>query len=177
MSTQASWNATARSKPRSVTKNLTIQGGYRVYDWEGTPAHTTAPAVFDAQGQGRVMVITNNSAPVISGLHFTHGSGIQGGGLYVKDARPSLSWCQFFTNQASGDGGGIFVGGSSTVQAENIRIYGNSVNGRGGGLTAGLGSTLTMTNTWVYGNTAARRRRRTGLTGRDDAAGQSDTDR
>jgi hypothetical protein len=140
-----------------ITKNVTVRGGYRVYDWETLPAPSTEPSVLDAQGQGRVMVVTGNSAPVISGLRFTHGSGAQGGGLYVLDAQPSLAWCQFTANQASSDGGGLFVGGSSTVQAENTRIYSNTAGGMGGGLAAGAGSTLTMNNTWMYDNTADER--------------------
>jgi len=65
--------------------------------------------------------------------------------------------CQFSANQASADGGGLFLGGSSTVQAENTRIYSNTAGGIGGGLAAGAGSTVTMNNTWIYDNTAAQR--------------------
>jgi len=34
-----------------ITKNVTVRGGYRIYDWESLPAPSTEPSVLDAQGR------------------------------------------------------------------------------------------------------------------------------
>ncbi len=83
-----------------ISKSITIQGGYTVTNWT-TPYPITQPTTLDAQGQGRVLYITNDITATIAGLDITGGFTVwpssnpwrdgAGGGVYVYAATVTLS--------------------------------------------------------------------------------------
>lgn len=151
-------------------KAVTIQGGYTLSDWT-VPDPVAHPTTLNAQGQGRVLVIAGEVAPVIEGLRLTGGdaSGLggtswsdAGGGIYVLTATVTVSHCVVYGNIAStsiwgGAGGGIYLGASPAVVSGNIirdNIAGTVGEGYGGGLILEA-SGATISGNEIYSNTAS----------------------
>ena len=60
------------------------------------------------------------------------------------------------TNVSTGEGGGIFLSGTSTLSATNLTVSNNTSGNNGGGLRAtGTGTNMTLTNLLVSRNTAS----------------------
>jgi hypothetical protein len=133
-----------------LSKSITIRGGYTTTNWASSdPAHY--PTTFDAQGQGRVLLITGPITVTVEGLRITGGDAAKagenndydydcGGGIYVATATVVLS-----DNVISGNtvgngfvcGGGLFLYRSDNSFLYNNLIDGNLADGmysRGGGL-------------------------------------------
>ena len=115
-----------------ISKTITIQGGYTLTD--GTTAYPiTQPTTLDAQGGGRVIYISGDISPTLSGLRITGGNADAGGGVYVLTATVTLSNNTIFSNTAT-TGGGLYLDDShSTIMSGNI-ISTNIANYFGGGL-------------------------------------------
>lgn len=137
-----------------IYKNLTVRGGYLPPDWN-TYRGQAAPTILDAQGLGRVLVITGTTQARLEGLFVTggratylggSGSSDAGGGVYVFSATVVISDCQLYANQAvtatqdyrMGYGGGICI-----IRGRNSLVAGNTIrqntassrwHGHGGGL-------------------------------------------
>lgn len=116
-----------------VDKTLTIRGGYHPSTWGYDPALNAT--ILDAQGQGRVMTIIGEVAPVIEGLRFTNGSAQTGGGLYVYSATATLRQNRIYSNAATYSGAGLYLLYSPSI-IQNNQVYSNvtGANGHGGGL-------------------------------------------
>ena len=150
-----------------ISKTVIVRGGYTT-DWQTSDPDANRTTL-NAEGQGRVMVITGTIAPTVEGLRMTGGnaSGLggttgggheydAGGGLYVHTASPVISNCAIISNTADeGFGGGLFLDKSEAV-IENNMILGNSA-GAGGGLSAIGGPSYypTLTGNIVVSNTAS----------------------
>jgi uncharacterized repeat protein (TIGR01451 family) len=104
-----------------ISKSLTLEGGY---DSRFNPTGT--PAILDADGLGRVVVVTNTGlAPsvIISRLIMTGGDaaglGGDGGGLYNFDSTLSVRGSVISGNQATLGGGVYNVTGTLTLGGSN----------------------------------------------------------
>jgi len=156
-----------------ISQSLTVQGGYPV-GFSGPPDPILNPTRLDAQGQGRVMVISGTQAIVsIAGLEMIGGdaSGLgggvwqdAGGGVYVSGATVTLTDCRIFGSTASqtsdGLGGGLYAGAGAQVTLNNVQVDQNisgnnaSFNGSGGGIYADSAA-ITITNALIEQNMAA----------------------
>ena len=74
-----------------------------------------------------------------------------GGGLYVNDASPELSFCLIADN-FSGAGGGAYIRDPSTVVMTNTTVANNSAGSYGNAVYMRDGATLNLLNTIVWGN-------------------------
>ena len=150
-----------------ISKTVTIQGGYTTTNWT-SPDPAANPTTLDAQGLGRVMVISGTIAPTVEGLRITGGdaTGLSGGayqwdaggGVYVYGAGGVLRKCTVYSNTAgSGDvaGGGVYLFGSSVALEDNT-IYYNTADHDGGGVylqssSSSVSRNTVVTNTAQYG--------------------------
>ena len=127
-----------------IAKTLTAQGGYQPPDWT-TPHPATHPTILDAQGAGRVLVITGGAGVVIAGIEITGGDATgaagayagadAGGGVFANNASLELRDCVVRRNHAPGSGGGVCAELSALTLDGNI-ITSNTAGRDGGGLFA-----------------------------------------
>lgn len=139
----------------AITKSVTIRGGYTTLDWD-TPDPVAHPTTLDAQGQGRVLVITGDIAPTIEGLRITGGdatglggvwSGDVGGGIYINGTTAALSDNVVYSNTAC-------VGGGLYLQSSPATMNGNTVSGNTASADAG-GLYLYASRATLNGNTVS----------------------
>ena len=123
-----------------ISKTVTIRGGYTTANWT-TPDPEANPTTLDAQGQGRVLVITGTIAPTVEGLHITGGDAAglggcfvfdAGGGVYIVNASAVISGNLVYSNTAE-MGGGLFLYGSPATLDGNT-VTSNAVDRQGGGV-------------------------------------------
>lgn len=137
-----------------ISKTITVRGGYAITDW--SVSHPlTQPTTLDAQGQGRVLYISGDIAPLIEGLRITGGraDGASGGGVYIDRATATIRDSVVFSNTAQ-DGGGLVLYRSDAALHGNV-ISGNVAAGRGGGVSVVQGEAQIDGNT-VVANEAGR---------------------
>ena len=153
-----------------LSKTLTIRGGYTTTNWS-TPDPETNLTTLDAEGDGRVMVISDTIAVHLEGLRIEGGdaSGLgggpdgrdAGGGLYILTGTVTISNCAIFSNTGSttgqGYGGGLYARGGSVALWHNEIVSnsaGTNVYGYGGGLYLDHGH-ATLVQNEVMSNTAS----------------------
>ncbi len=122
-----------------ISKTVTIRGGYATAFTE-PPDPASRPTVVDAQGLGRVLVITGTITPTIEGLRLTGGDpaglgpfawGDVGGGVYINAATVVLSNVLVYSNTAA-SGGGLFLHtGSMTLTHSSVASNTSSSSGAG----------------------------------------------
>lgn len=133
----------------AITETLTLRGGYSPTNWNVSDPDAQ-PTILDAQGLGRVMVISGTVSPVISGFHITGGNATGLGG-----ALSLPGWCTRNNWPVEG-GGGIFVIRASATIQDN-RIYSNvgattpGIRGGGGGILLNC-SSATVKDNIITGN-------------------------
>jgi predicted outer membrane repeat protein len=116
-----------------------------------------AACIIDCQGLGRGFVFAagEDSTSAVWGVTITNGDAVDGGGIYVNTTAacgPTLrnnviSYCS-----ASGDGGGIWIGGRTKVIHD--RLSRNTAGGNGGGIYVADG--VTLSDNLIDYNSAAR---------------------
>jgi hypothetical protein len=158
VSTRAGFTQTAY-----LSKSITIRGGYTTTNWASSDP-TDYPTTLDAQGQGRVLVITGPITVTVEGLRITGGDAAKagedndydydcGGGIYVATATVVLS-----DNVISGNtvgngfvcGGGLFLYRSNNSFLYNNLVDSNLADGmysRGGGVVVVDSSAILRGNT------------------------------
>jgi hypothetical protein len=153
-----------------ITKSVTIRGGYTIENWSA-PDPAANPTTLDAQGQGRVLVISGTIAPTVEGLRITGGDATGlggdlwgrdgGGGVYVWEAAPTISGCVVTNNTASrsewASGGGLFLRYGAAILSRNTVVSNTASTGGqgcGGGLSLRGGNPILSGNT-VVSNTAS----------------------
>ena len=132
-----------------LTKTLTLRGGYTTANWT-TPNPEANPTTLDAEGEGRVMVISPTITVHLEGLRFVGGdaTGLGGGPTNALGGEPPIKDA----------GGGLYIL-TATVTISDSAIFSNTASasperpGCGGGLYARAGS-VTLTNNTVVSNTA-----------------------
>lgn len=142
----------------TLDKAITLAGGYHP-DFSTVPDPTTYPTTLDALGEGRVLHITGDIAPVVEGLRITGGDAAGqggagpdddgGGGIFVEGGAPTIRDCWIYGNTAD-IGGGVLLGNTTAALIDNA-IYENSA-GDGGGVGTGFASPI-ITGNEIYSNT------------------------
>ena len=113
-----------------LTKTVTLRGGYDL-SFADPPYPNANPTTLDAQGAGRVVIISG-AGPTIEGFIITGGNGdFSGGGIKVENGSPTIRDNQIVDNVANGDGGAIFVNRGS-ARILNNRIISNTATWAGG---------------------------------------------
>ena len=139
----------------TLDRTLTLQGGWsHDFSVRDTTVHTTT---LDAQGMGRVLLVSGDVSPIIEGFVVTGGLADDGGGIYIFNSSPTIQDNTFQGNSATGlygYGGGIYISsGSPTIQDNTFQ--GNSATyGDGGGIYHESGNPTIQDNTF-QGNSAA----------------------
>jgi len=155
-----------------LSQTVTVRGGYSddfsAWDLE------LYPTTLDAQGLGRVLVITGSITPTIEGLRITGGdaSGLggwkgdpanydAGGGMYVYGATPAISRCVIYSNTAStldsGFGGGLYLEGVTTLTSNTVQenVASTANYGVGGGMYLRYSDGSTLSGNTILTNTAS----------------------
>jgi hypothetical protein len=109
-----------------------------------------------AQSDLPVVFVDSASPVTLRGLRVTGGSGVNGRGVKIFDARVDLIGCTISQNVADVPGGGFSVAGAGTqVTLTDTLVIGNTGNSSGGADVQGAGSTLTLDAlSRITGNTA-----------------------
>lgn len=128
-----------------IVDGLTLRGG-DIADIGGGAIHI--------DGTGNV------TAPKFINLVIENNYGYHGGGAYVNcsagAATPVFRNCQFLSNLANQNGGGIYCGMNGTpLVADCTFINNETAFGMGGGMHCNLNSPATVTRCWFEGNGAA----------------------
>jgi hypothetical protein len=160
-----------------LSKTLALRGGYTLTNW-AEPDPEANPTILDAQGLGRVLVVSGTITPTIEGLRFTGGGATglggtpagrdAGGGVYIYQAAATISGCVVYSNTATtagwGYGGGLYLEDSAATLQGN-RVQGNIAStadwGTGGGLFLYF-SGATLEGNVVINNTASTTNRGAG---------------
>ena len=142
---------------RDWRTNITTLSG----DLLGDDDYSTMPATNNDENAYHVIFNFNNlidSSAVLDGFHVVGGnSNIAppnhvGGGLYNKQASPTVKNCSFYGNNAGYGGGGNY-NDKSTITLENCIFYNNTGAYRGGAMYSDQ-TTQTMTNCTFFNNHA-----------------------
>jgi len=159
-----------------ISKTVTVRGGYTTSNWDA-PDPDANPTTLDAQGLGRVLVISGTIAPTVEGLRITGGDATGlggttwadtdgGGGVYVYHADPTIAHCYIYSNTATtittnfGCGGGLHLAWSDAVLENNMVVSNTASSGKGGfggGIYLEYSQAMLRYNT-VMSNTAGTRR-------------------
>jgi predicted outer membrane repeat protein len=95
----------------------------------------------------------DSGLPVFRDCTFKCNSAVWGGGLYIRDASPTLENCNITNNTASEKGGGLFIYKNSETQISNSFVVFNNAN-EGGGIYNHNNTELNIINTYISFNTA-----------------------
>ena len=124
-----------------VNKAVTIRGGYSTTNWK-MPFPISQPTTLNAQGQGRVLYITDTVRVTIEGLRITGGNAAgmlgdpsgedAGGGLYGSIATVTISNTQIASNVAQAGGGVYLLNSPDSTLAGNIISNNQGLNRAGG---------------------------------------------
>jgi hypothetical protein len=130
-----------------ISKTVTIQGGYTTTNWN-TPDPDAYPTTLDAEGRGRVLFITGDISPTISGLRITGGDDLglggwdwrsaqldAGGGVYINQAN-TLFEGNIVVDNVSGDGAGIVLIDTPSIVRDNEILSNTAPYGGGMGVYA-----------------------------------------
>jgi len=147
----------------TIAKNITLQS-IDPYDWEIVES-TIINGDTNDDGDGDGTVVTFDSGDYEStfrGFTITNGSADEGGGIYIDDTSPTITNNIIEDNEASYDGGGIYVYGydndPTITITENI-IRNNKTNeyddGGGGGIYVEYDCEVNITGNEITGNYSA----------------------
>lgn len=153
-----------------ISKTVVVRGGYTPADWEYADP-VANPTTLDAEGLGRVLVLSGTISPTIEGLRITGGNATglgggpvgrsAGGGVYLSYSDGLLRNNTIVSNTANtgwvGDGGGLYIlGGAPVLEGNTIRgNVGSTVDdGYGGGLCMAA-SEASLLGNLIEGNIAS----------------------
>ena len=140
-------------------KNVVVTSMYTA----GGDSSLISQTIIDGNGSGPVVTFSNDegSGAVLSGFTITGGSAEKGGGIYVKNASPTLTNlviefnktvnCEVGDYFGNGQGGGIYLESSESF-LQHILVDSNTSAIEGGGIFA-KNSTLQLKQVIVRGNT------------------------
>ncbi len=113
-------------------------------------------ATLDAGGAGTVVTFDSaeGADSILDGFTITGGSGGNGGGIYIGGSSPSIVNNIIHGNTASGEGGGICIYHNAAPSIVNCIVYDNSAN-YGGGIEVYNYSTPTIVNTTIHDNSCS----------------------
>ena len=123
-----------------ITETVTLRGGYTAGNWM-TSDPASNPTILDAQGQGRVLLVSGAISPTIEGLRMTGGDatglggvswGDVGGGGYIAAVALALNESRIDGNHAH-VAGGLFLDRGNVVLSNNT-VVSNTASVDAGGL-------------------------------------------
>jgi len=161
----------------AINKSLTVRGGYAAGNWT-TPDPAAYPTTLDAQGAGRVVLITGTVTVALEGLRITGGNaaglggagtahGVAGGGVWARWAAVTIEDCQIQSNGAysstadwkAGFGGGVYLGECPGPVLKDNAVIDNigslTSHGYGGGVYLLNCDGAHLLHNLVRGNTGA----------------------
>lgn len=148
-----------------ISKTVVVRGGYTNTDWTA-PDPIAFPTLLDAGGLGHVVYVDGNITPTLEGLHLLNGDATGlgggpwaydgvGGGVYVVDAKATISGCIIYQNVAStagwGGGGGIYLWNSPSDLIAND-IFSNTASTSSSNLGEGGGIAMSASPAVLTGN-------------------------
>ncbi len=130
----------------------------------GDPTYVDS-TVIDGDSNGRSVVSFREErnrvipTPVLTGFTIRNGSTDYGGGIYINNVVPSLSHLLVSNNEASRNGGGIYITGQGNEEMEifltSVKIDSNTSGNNGGGICYfETRSLLTINNSIISNNRA-----------------------
>jgi len=145
----------------SITKSITVVGGYAVSDWENSDPSAN-PTIVDAQNAPgrRGIYVGGTSAEVkLAGLTVQHGDNPGGGGgIYAQQAVVSVEQCRLASNSAGGYRGGGLYAHDTALSMQDCEVLDNTA-GSGGGVYVHNAdeTTTTLSHCTIQGNSASSR--------------------
>ncbi|MCB8923715.1 MAG: right-handed parallel beta-helix repeat-containing protein [Ardenticatenaceae bacterium] len=136
----------------TVTTAITLTGGYDAANWGTSPNTQLNPTILDGESTRQVVRIEGDINPVIENFEIVNGrTGTspydKGAGIYNESGSPLIRNNDIHNNQATAGsviGGGIYDGGSATIESNLIHNNSTGNNGQGGGIyIANSGGTAT----------------------------------
>jgi hypothetical protein len=131
----------------TLTHSILLIGG-----WNGSTTFPPIvdpqayPTILDGQSIRRVIYISQNITPTISGFVITHGwSPVSGGGIYSNGSSSLIANNIITDNRAAFYGGGIYLSNSTTTIIGN-QVLSNSVQDGGGGIELNYSSKAVINN-------------------------------
>lgn len=135
-----------------IDKSISLVGGYKATDWEQARYQ---PTLINANGQGYGLYAVAGNVR-IENLHVANGVGQNGAGLFASsNVYLTVRNSVFTSNHATLNGGGVYVGGSGSI--EHCAFYANEAGQRGGGLYLNNLQPFTVRNTIFASNNAGIR--------------------
>lgn len=127
----------------AINKSLRVRGGYPDGNWTA-PDPTAYPTTLDAEGAGRVVLITGTVTVALEGLRISGGNaaglggeawGVAGGGVWARGAAVTIAGCDIRDNAAyplttgwvAGHGGGVYL-----YECPGAVLTGNTIRGNSG---------------------------------------------
>jgi hypothetical protein len=139
----------------AISKSLRLSGGYAAGNWE-TPDASRYPTTLDAEGAGRVVLISGAATVTLEGLRITGGNaaglggtgtyGVAGGGVWAQGAAVTIADCEIRSNAAfsstvgwmAGLGGGVYLRDCPGPELKGNTVVDNAGSlmghGHGGGV-------------------------------------------
>ncbi len=146
-----------------ISKNLSLEGGYTQLDWTLEPSANAYPTYLDANGNGRVVLITSTTAMTVNVFNLNIQNGLahgdeDGGGLYNDQSDLTLNYSNVISNEAR-RGGGIY-NANGDVLLQTVIVTENHANGtssdaaNGGGGIYHQNGRFTILNSQILNNSA-----------------------
>jgi hypothetical protein len=148
------YTRTAQTQVAYLDRSVTLRGGYTAGDWTTSDPEGN-PTVLDAQGQGRVVYVTDDAAPTLDGLIITGGrmDSAQGGGIYLDSGDLSIVSSVITDNHTAGSyGGGIYVENYASLILTDSQVISNSAVNSGGGIKLEAWSSGLLQNSLIAQN-------------------------
>ena len=119
------------------------------------PAVVTA-TIIDGSDAGSVITCNSGEDPntVISGFTVKNGNAYDGGGIYILNSSPTVSYCTFISNTAGDLGGGMFNDAGSSPVVSYCVFTSNVSNWWGGGMSNRNSSSPVVSGCIFSGNSA-----------------------
>lgn len=140
----------------SVTKTITVVGGYDSSNWSAEPNPQLNASILDGQNSKQVIRIEGVVSPTIQGFVIENGRFETGAGIFNQSGGATILNNVIRNNNAvgaGGAGGGIYDSGSAIV--ENNIIHNNSASQAGGGIfinNAASNGNTTIRFNQIYSN-------------------------
>jgi hypothetical protein len=144
-----------------ITKAVTVRGGYGAGNWSVSDP-VANPTVLDAQGQGRVVVISGTASPTLENLSLTGGNGPAAGpnenccgGLVIIQSSAIISRCRIYSNTGGAAGGGAFYLSAATVRG-SVVASNTATSEYGGGMAIWMSDGFVANENSIFNNRAQK---------------------
>lgn len=153
--------STTMSQVVFISKTVVVRGGYGAGNW--SVANPVAnPTILDAQGQGRVVVISGTASPILENMAITGGDGPAAGpnehccgGLLIMESAATISGCRIYSNTGEAGGGAGFWMSPATVRA-SVVASNSAMAEYGGGMVIWRSDGIEVSNNSVFNNRAQK---------------------